>query len=269
MSLRRLDYFVVLAEELHFSRAAARLHLAQPALSQQIRRLEDDVRLSLFDRSRRRVELTQAGALLLVEARRVLQAARLNAVAAHARVLERVDQQSEEMLAFLADLVRMPSVGGTDGENSAQSHLAPVFENEDLEVDYWQIPLDSMLTASDFAGMEVDRTEAWGLVGRLPGRCGAPTLMLNGHIDVVPVGDLDSWSDQDPFSGLLSAGQLYGRGACDMKGGLVAALWAVRACAAAGCRYAVTLYWQASKARRTAAWAATPFCTGAGAPTRA
>jgi len=158
VSLRRLDYFVVLAEELHFSRAAARLHLAQPALSQQIRRLEDDVRLSLFDRSRRRVELTQAGALLLVEARRVLQAARLNAVAAHARVLERVDQQSEEMLAFLADLVRMPSVGGTDGENSAQSHLAPVFENEDLEVDYWQIPLDSMLTASDFAGMEVDRT---------------------------------------------------------------------------------------------------------------
>lgn len=82
--LRRLHYFVVLADEMHFGHAAVRLHLAQPALSQQIRRLERDLRLTLFDRTRHHVQLTQAGTLLLVEARRVLeQAQRLRSVAAH------------------------------------------------------------------------------------------------------------------------------------------------------------------------------------------
>lgn len=82
--LRRLHYFVVLADEMHFGHAAVRLHLAQPALSQQIRRLERDLRLTLFDRTRHHVQLTQAGTLLLVEARRVLeQAQRLRSAAAH------------------------------------------------------------------------------------------------------------------------------------------------------------------------------------------
>jgi acetylornithine deacetylase len=53
--------------------------------------------------------------------------------------------------------------------------------------------------------------------------------MLNGHLDVVPPGDLRTWRDADPFSGAVRGGQLFGRGACDMKAGLVAALWAVRA----------------------------------------
>ena len=53
--------------------------------------------------------------------------------------------------------------------------------------------------------------------------------MLNGHVDVVPPGDLAAWTDADPFAGTIANGRLYGRGACDMKGGLVAAIWAVRA----------------------------------------
>jgi acetylornithine deacetylase len=53
--------------------------------------------------------------------------------------------------------------------------------------------------------------------------------MLNAHVDVVPPGDLDSWHGADPFSGAVDADAVHGRGACDMKGGLVAALWAVRA----------------------------------------
>lgn len=75
VNLRRLSYFIVVAEELHFGRAAVRLHVAQPSLSRQIRLLEADLGLTLFERSTRRVTLTPAGALLYPEAVRLLDQA--------------------------------------------------------------------------------------------------------------------------------------------------------------------------------------------------
>jgi hypothetical protein len=72
MELKHLRYFVAVAEELNFSRAAGRVYLSQPALSQQIRKLEEELGITLFYRTRQRVELTEAGEVLLAGARQAL-----------------------------------------------------------------------------------------------------------------------------------------------------------------------------------------------------
>lgn len=90
LDLRLVEYFVAVAEELHFGRAAARLHIAQPSLSQQIRRLEAQLRSPLLERNSRNVRLTPAGEVLLREGRRTLAQARRAVRATRAAATPRV-----------------------------------------------------------------------------------------------------------------------------------------------------------------------------------
>ncbi len=148
------------------------------------------------------------------------------------RVLQYLDDHAAEIVVELAELVRIPSVSGSAEENTVQHLLAARMAEIGMDVDVWQIPLDATLAEQDFPGVEVERREAWGVVGRLPGRDTGPSLLLNAHVDVVPTGDPATWGGEPPFGGRVTASTVHGRGACDMKAGVVASLWAARACAA-------------------------------------
>jgi acetylornithine deacetylase len=150
-----------------------------------------------------------------------------------AAVLAQLDELVPTMLDDICDFVRLPSVGGTDAEHEAQSSMAARFRSGGLDVDHWEIDLGALTADPRFPGMEVERMEAWGVVGRLPGTGDGPTLLLDGHVDVVPTGDPAAWT-RDPFSGAVAGGHIHGRGACDMKAGVLAAHWAVQAIRQAG-----------------------------------
>jgi len=138
----------------------------------------------------------------------------------------------------LVELVAVPSLGGTAAESEAQHLVVRRLDELGADVDRWAIDLAEAATAPDAPGQEVERSEAWGVVGTLPGREGGqPALVLCGHADVVPAGDPALWPG-DPFTPRIADGAVHGRGTCDMKGGLVAALTAVRALRTAGVRLA-------------------------------
>lgn len=143
----------------------------------------------------------------------------------------------DAMLADLDELCAIPSISGSAAEVEIQRHLASRWRAEGLVVDEWDIDVEGLLGDPQFPGMEVTRREAVGVTATLAGDGTGPTLMLNGHTDVVPPGDRDAWSG-DPFEPrrMTANGEecVVARGACDMKAG-VAAMWAaVRAVQASG-----------------------------------
>jgi DNA-binding transcriptional LysR family regulator len=108
LDLRLVEYFVAVAEELHFSRAAERLRIAQPSLSQQIRRLEDQLGVTLLERTSRHVALTPAGETLLLEGKRTLAQAARAIETTRATAAERVAVgfYGSAGSALLADVLR-------------------------------------------------------------------------------------------------------------------------------------------------------------------
>lgn len=146
-------------------------------------------------------------------------------------VLDHLDEDAlvEELVA----LVRIPSVGGSDAEIEVQEHMAARLRELGTDVDRWDVDLVELAADPWFPGVEVERSAAVGVVGTSEGE-GAPGLVLCGHTDVVPAGDVESWNGQDPFSAEIFGGSLYGRGACDMKAGVAANLGVLRTLRAAG-----------------------------------
>jgi acetylornithine deacetylase len=152
---------------------------------------------------------------------------------AEARALDAVDP--DEIAAELMELLAIPSVGGADAEADIQQVLAARLDRLDLDVDLWQLDLPALASAPGFPGVEVERREAWGLVGTRHGAGAVPALVLQGHVDVVPAGDLTRWRSH-PFQPTVTGSRVHGRGACDMKAGVVANLAALTAITRSGVR---------------------------------
>ncbi len=137
---------------------------------------------------------------------------------------------AEAVTADLADLVRTRSVTGD--EDAVAGMLADRLEALGLAVEVFHPDPAAIREDPDWPGEEVARTSLPVVIGRI-GRTGGTRLVLSGHTDVVPPGDPATWAG-DPWSGEVRDGWLYGRGACDMKGGVAAILGAVRALGVTG-----------------------------------
>ncbi|MEV4897699.1 M20/M25/M40 family metallo-hydrolase, partial [Nonomuraea sp. NPDC055795] len=152
-----------------------------------------------------------------------------------ARVLDAIDDA--DTVNLLAEAVRIPSVTGTDAESDLQHRFARLLTEADLDVDVWKLDLDDLRARDGFPGTEAPRAEGYGVVGTTSGE-GPPALILQGHADVVPTGDLAKWAGSDPFAARITGDTLHGRGACDMKAGVAVNLAVVRALHRSGVRLA-------------------------------
>ncbi len=145
-----------------------------------------------------------------------------------------VDRLETLCTDLLRDLVRIPSITGD--ETSAQLRLSRYLTEMGLDVDLWCPTRPELEQHPAFSDDGTFLGERPVLVARWRGTGGdAPSLILNGHMDVVPVGDVRAWTN-GPWSGDVRDGRLWGRGACDMKGGLAAGVTAVAALQTLGVR---------------------------------
>ena len=209
MELRRLKYFVAVAEELNFRRAAEHLHVAQPAVSQQVRKLECELGVDLFRRNKRAVALTPAGVAFLDEARRTLrqaeaaaQVARQASEGALGRL--RIGYQRGPLPAPLSEAitrfaVRFPGVGITPETVSARQAVSDVTSGR-LDVAVVGLPILA-------PGLRVTVLSEERTVAAVPDRhrlSGRPELQLD-HLGETPL-ILPSRHDNPAFhDGVLGA----------------------------------------------------------------
>ena len=132
--------------------------------------------------------------------------------------------------ADLRTLIRIPSITGS--EEAVQAEMERLFREIGLETARIETNPAAFASDPDFPGAEMPRTSLPVVTGRL-GRPGGRRLLLVVHVDVVPPGDPATWT-ADPWGAEIRDGAMYGRGACDMKGGVVSILAALRALVVSG-----------------------------------
>lgn len=152
-----------------------------------------------------------------------------------ARTLERVDAGFEAQVEFLQRLVALPSLRGD--EVAVQGEIARELASFGLTSETYDVDPAALADLPGFSIPEWDYVDRPNLSSGWAGSGGGRSLILQGHVDVVPVTPLQHWT-RDPWGGEIDGGRLYGRGAADMKAGISAILHAVRALREAGAQLA-------------------------------
>lgn len=137
------------------------------------------------------------------------------------RVLDHIEQSQSDLVAFLSEYIQFQSVN-PDLLEHGNSELRRCQEWLASQLEDWQVFHDIRLMAAD--------PEQPNVIARAGGNGEGTDLLFNGHSDVVPVTDdqADAWSLGTPWDGTVVEGKVTGRGACDMKGGNAAFLWAIK-----------------------------------------
>jgi acetylornithine deacetylase len=138
----------------------------------------------------------------------------------------------EEAVESLQKAVQIEIVTGN--ENQVQGFVEELLNAEGLKTHVWQPTKKELEKFPCHRGVNLENLGTRkNVVGVLPGSGGGRSLILNGHVDTVSAFDPVAWTE-DPWSGKIQDGKLYGRGACDMKSGLMAAIYAIKAVRKAG-----------------------------------
>ena len=142
------------------------------------------------------------------------------------KICEVIDQRRDEILHFASKLIQIPSLTGEEG--TAQRFIQDALSDLGCELDVWEPDLNELKQHPEFQQIPDDYSGRPNVVATLYGKGGGKSIILNGHIDVVPVEPIDKWDQGGPWSGTIRNGKLYGRGASDMKAGLTCFIEALR-----------------------------------------
>jgi len=146
-------------------------------------------------------------------------------------VLDRIDASREHAVEFLQKMISIPSVTGD--EAAIQAFVGRHLTDIGLEVDIWETDWEELKKHPGYRPVSRGYEGRPNIVATLKGTGGGRSLLLNGHTDVIPVGNGEGWSD-DPWSAKIKDGRIYGRGSADMKSGVASHILAVEYLKAAG-----------------------------------
>ena len=141
------------------------------------------------------------------------------------QISSKLEEYQEDLISFIQTLVKCPSLANDEGP--VQEIIKDKLDTLGLDTEKIIVKFDKLKDHPAFCDDGFSPDSRFNIVGQWHNDGGGRSLILNGHVDVVPTGPENLWN-KSPWSGYLKNGRIYGRGSCDMKAGLSAGIFAVQ-----------------------------------------
>ena len=141
------------------------------------------------------------------------------------QIASAADASQDEIISFIQTLVQSPSLANDEAD--VQSIVLNKLKSLGLEAEKVPVHFDELMDNPAFNDDGYSADSRYNVLGHWENPGNGKSLILNGHVDVVPTGDEKLWSES-PWSGKVEHGKLYGRGSCDMKAGLASGIFAIQ-----------------------------------------